>query len=157
MHEPVGVECAAPFESVSVTVTCSPAAGTNVPLPVSFWRVTVNVCDALISLVAFGAIEIRARTCVHVFVASGLSPACVSPVARVSETLPTLSVVEAWIVVLPGVGELITTVHEPGATPFVVQLLGPTNVAVAPPAFDSENVITVPAGAFTKPAPSPAF
>src|SRR5262249_40026282 len=45
VHDPVGAECAAPFESVNVTVTCSPAAGTNVPLPVSFVSVTVNVCD----------------------------------------------------------------------------------------------------------------
>src|SRR5262249_8992725 len=87
----------------------------------------------------------------HVFVASGLSPACVSPVARVSETPPTLTVVVAWIVVVPAVGELITTVQEPdpdAPEPGVVQLLGPTQTAVAPPELVSEAVIEVPSGAF---------
>ena len=45
VHDPVAVPWFAPFESVSVTVTCSPAAATNVPEPVSFDNVTVNVCD----------------------------------------------------------------------------------------------------------------
>ena len=99
VHEPVGAVCAAPFESVSATSTCSPAAGTNVPLPVSFSSVTVNVCECPTSFVALGAIEIRAAAMpVHVFVASLLSPACVSPVARVRDTPPTDTVVVAWIV-----------------------------------------------------------
>ena len=77
-------------------------------------------------------------------------------VARVKETPFTLTVVVAWIVVVPAVGELITTVQEPVA-PTVAQFAGPTNVAVAPPAFVNENEMTVPAGAFTKPVPSFTF
>jgi len=44
VHEPVGAEWLAPFESVNVTDTCSPCAGTNEPAPESFDNVTVNVC-----------------------------------------------------------------------------------------------------------------
>jgi hypothetical protein len=156
VHVPVGVECAAPFESVSVTATCSPAAGTNVPVPVSFSNVTVNVCDTPISFVALGAIAICARTLFQIFVASGLSPAFVSPVDRVSGTPATVTFVVAWIVVVPIVGELITTVHDP-VPPDVVQLDGPTNVADAPPAFDSVKLIVVPSGAFTNPVPGLTF
>jgi len=158
VHEPDAAVCAAPFESVSVTATCSPAAGTKVPVPVSFDNVTVNDCDAPTSAVAEGEIEICARTvaAVHVFVASGPSPACASPVARVSETPPTATVVVAWIDVEPAVGELITTMHDPLALA-VVQLLGPTNDADAPPEFVTEKLTTVPAGAFTDPEPEPSF
>ena len=60
VHVPVGAAWAAPSESVRVTSTCSPAAATKLPVPVSFSRVTVKVCGALTSLVALGAIEIRA-------------------------------------------------------------------------------------------------
>src|SRR5262245_63558665 len=56
----------------------------------------------------------------------------------------------------PSVGELITTEHEP-VPPWVAQLLGPTNVAVAPPAFVSEKVITIPFGAFTGPVHGSTF
>jgi hypothetical protein len=45
-------------------------------------------------------------------------------------------------------------VHDPDASD-VVQLDGPTNTADAPPPFTNENEITVPAGAFTGPAPFP--
>ena len=34
-----------PLDGVNVTVTVSPAAATNVPVPVSFSNVTVNVCE----------------------------------------------------------------------------------------------------------------
>src|SRR5215471_19935667 len=91
----------------------------------------------------------------HSFVASELSPRRASPVDRVSGTPLTVTVVEAWIVVVPAVGELIVTVHEP-VVPTVVQLDGPTKVAVAPPAFVSENVINVPAGALLNVVPSGA-
>jgi hypothetical protein len=77
-------------------------------------------------------------------------------VVRVSETPPTDSVVVALIVVVPAVGELIVIVHEP-VPPTVLHELGPTNVAVAPPAFVSEKLIVVPGGAFTYPLPSPRF
>src|SRR5690348_10497028 len=92
---------------------------------------------------AFGAIQI--------FVA-GPEFAPTPFVVRVSETPPTLTVVLALTVVVPAVGELITTVHAP-VPPMVVQVDGPTKVAVAPPAFDSEKEITVPSGAFTNPVP----
>ena len=60
---PVGAVWRAPFESVSVTATCSPAAGTKpAPSPVSFQSVTMNVCDWPTRLVAFGAIVIFAST-----------------------------------------------------------------------------------------------
>ena len=61
VHVPVGAVCAAPLESVNVTSTCSPAAGTK-PAPMSFCRVTVKVCGAPTSLVASGAIVILAAT-----------------------------------------------------------------------------------------------
>src|SRR5205814_1730210 len=57
------------------------------------------------------------------------------------------------IVVVPVVVDEITAVQDP-VPPAVVHVVGPTNAAVAPPAFVSENVITVPSGAFTKPAPA---
>src|SRR5690348_12228832 len=63
VHEPVGAECTAPFASVNVTSTCSPAAGTKVPEHVFFISVTVNVCDIPTSFVAEGAIAIVAPTC----------------------------------------------------------------------------------------------
>ena len=59
---PVGAVCAAPFESVSVTVTCSPPRPRTCRCPVSFCSVTVNVCGWPTSFVAFGAIEILALT-----------------------------------------------------------------------------------------------
>src|SRR5450759_3689764 len=67
----------------------------------------------------------------------------------------TVTSVAAWIAVLPEVGDEITTVQEP-VSPAVVQLLGPTKLAVAPAELASENVITVPFEALTKPAPEPA-
>jgi len=45
VHVPVGAVCVAPFESVSVTSTCSLAAGTKMPVPVSLSSVTVNLRD----------------------------------------------------------------------------------------------------------------
>ena len=44
--------------SVSVKSTCSPAAGDEAAVPVSFSSVTVKVCGWPISFVAFGVIEI---------------------------------------------------------------------------------------------------
>jgi len=51
----------APLDVVSVTVTCSFAAGPK-PEPLSFSSVTVKVCGWPTSFVALGAIEIRALT-----------------------------------------------------------------------------------------------
>jgi hypothetical protein len=76
----------------------------------------------------------------------------VSPVERVSVTPPTLSVVVAWIVVVPAVGELIVTVQSP-VVPTVVHWFEPTN---APGPAWIEPVQLVPAGAFVKP-PDPSF
>src|SRR4051812_3420279 len=89
----------APLPFVSVTLQAVPAGTGTKPLPVSCSTVTVNVCGAPTSFVAFGAIEIRAFT--QFFVASELSPACASPVERVRVTPPTVRVVVAWIVVCP--------------------------------------------------------
>src|SRR6185436_16571702 len=103
--------------------------------------------------VADGVIEIRAVA--QPLVASVESPGCLSFVSRWRTRPPTMTSVLALIVVVPAVGELITTVHEP-VPPDVVHELGPTNVAVAPPALLSENVIVVPSGALTNP-PVPVF
>src|SRR4051794_11705137 len=93
---------------------------------------------------------------IQTLVASALSPAFASPVARVSETPRTDTFVDAWIDVDPAVGELVVTVQEP-VPPAVVQLDDPTNVAEAPPEFVSEKLITVPSGAFAEPVPSFTF
>ena len=81
----------APFESVSVTLTCSPAAGTNPrPSPSSFQSVIMNVCDWPTRLVASGAIVIFAST--QRFDATSVLP-CWPSVFRVSGTVPTVTVV----------------------------------------------------------------
>ena len=96
-----------------MTSTCSPAAGTNGPCRCPSCSVTVKVCGWPTSLVAFGAIVIFALT--HVFVASALSPAVPSPVARVSGTPPTVTVGRcALTVVTPVVLEVSATVQRPG-------------------------------------------
>src|SRR3954468_20039324 len=100
--------------------------------------------------------SVRTVSLAQVLFASAESPTFPSPVARVSGTPPTVTVVVAFTVVVPVVEELITTEHEP--RPFATeQLLGPTNAAVAPPEFVSENEIDVPFGAFTNPPPAPKF
>src|SRR5215470_16956153 len=90
----------------------------------------------------------------HVFCASTLSPTFPSPVARVNETPITETVVEARTTVVPAVPEVICTVHEP-VVPEVVQLLTPPTKLPGPDRI--ENVIVVPAGAFTKPVPGFTF
>ena len=62
----------------------------------------------------------------------------------------TVTSVVALIDVVPAVGELIVTVHEPVA-PAVCSCSAPTNAAVAPFEFVSEKLIVVPSGAGTKP------
>jgi len=140
VHEPDGAECAAPFESVNPTATCSPAAGTKVPVPVSFDNVTVNDCDAPTSAVVDGEIAICPRTAPaanHVLSAIGESPGSPSPVTRVSDTPPTFGSATAAMDVVPAVVDLITIGQDP--VPFtVVQLLEATNVPVAPPEFEIE-------------------
>ena len=99
-------------------------------------------------VVAESWMSVRAVASAHSLFAAALSPTLPSPVARVSETPPTETVVVALIVVVPGRGRADLTVHEP-VPPVVRQKLLPTKLADAPPEFCSENVIWVPFGAFT--------
>src|SRR5262245_44218348 len=101
-------------------------------------------------------ISVATVSSAQVFVASPLSPTLPSPVERVSAVPPTVTVVVARTVVVPVVDDVITTEHEP-KPPEVVQLLGPTNAAVAPPEFVSVKLIVVPLGAFANPAPASTF
>ena len=80
--------------------------------------------------------------------ASAPSPAFESPVERVTETPPTVSVVVAWTVETPAVGETRLTVQAPAA---VVHL--PSAGVNVPGPLGTENVTVVPSGAFTKPPP----
>src|SRR5690349_4527518 len=89
----------------------TPAPTGAKPLPVSASTVAVNVCDWPTALVAFGAIVIAALT--HSFDAFGPSPGCASPVCRFSVTPATERLVEAWIVDVPVVEELIVTWQAP--------------------------------------------
>ena len=94
---PVAAVCAAPFESVSVKSTCSPAAGLNTPAPaVSFKSVTVNVCGWPISFVASGST--RRGYCSRIFAATNrLMPGPLPPgpllpaVERVSACPPIVN------------------------------------------------------------------
>src|SRR5262249_19824369 len=88
------------------------------------------------------------------FCASTLSPARPSPLDRVSETPFTVTVVESRTTVTPGVADVICTVHEPVA-PIVVQVFTPPTNEPGPDRI--VTVISVPAGAFTKPVPSFTF
>src|SRR5215218_262318 len=100
--------------------------------------------------------SVRAVASAHVLLASALSPAFASPVVRVSATPLTVTVVDALIVVVPTVVELIVAEQEP-VPPAVVQLFAPTKAADAPPAFVRPNVMTVPFGALPKPEPEFTF
>src|SRR5262249_50133415 len=147
---PAGVGVA-PLPAVHVAVTFAPAAGTNTALPRSSVTVTVNVCGLPTSLAADGAIVIAAAT--HVLFAFALSPVRPSPVDRVSEPPPTLTVELALTTVVPVVPDEITTVQEP-VPPVVVQVFAPTKL---PGPLTFVNVIRVPSGAFTYPPPRPSF
>ena len=104
----------APFESVSVKSTCSPAAGTNVPVPVSFGSVTVKVCGWPTSLVASGAIEIFALT--QVFDGRAGVRARRRSVSRVSVSAADRDASCApMTVVTPVVAEVRSTVQLAGA------------------------------------------
>ena len=132
-----------------MTVTVSPAAATK-PEPVSFCNVTVNVCGCtdLVRRIR------RDRDLRRSPVLDGISTItrCASPVARVSETPPTATVVVARNVVVPAVADVIVTVQSPVA-PTVAHVAEPTN---EPGPLRMLTVHDVPAGAFTKP-PEPAF
>src|SRR5258708_32896856 len=73
----------------------------------------------------------------------------------------TVTVVVARIVLVPGVGDVIVTLHEPvpGAVvpepEPVVHVLGPTKLPTEPDS--SEKVMLVPSGAFAGPVPSSTF
>src|SRR5262249_692882 len=95
----------------------------------------------------------------NVFSAFGPSPTFVSPVVRVSLMPPTSTVVEAWIVFVPGTEEGITTSQVPlpeiwggtGSPVLHVCVFG-----VAAPEM-TVTVHTVPSGAFTNPLPVPSL
>jgi len=99
--------------------------------------------------------SVRADASAHNFAASALSPNFASPVARVNDTPPTTTVVDAFTDDVPVVDELITTEHEPPLA--TVHVAGPTKLADAPPEFANANETTVPAGALTNPAPAFTF
>ena len=89
----------APLDGVSVTSTCSFAAGVCWPLPLSLVSVTVNVCGTPTSFVASGAIEICALP--HVFWA-GLEFRPWPFVVRVTWRPASVTVPEAETTDVPG-------------------------------------------------------
>src|SRR3954453_18073462 len=97
VHVPVTGPWLAPFVSVSVKSTCSPAAGTR-PAPGFFRTGTVNVWGTPTSLVALGEIVICART--QFFVAGPELP-CVESVERVRVTPFSVNVVVALTTSVP--------------------------------------------------------
>src|SRR6266542_328207 len=108
----------APPASTTLKLTCSPFAGTKVPVPGSFFTVTVKVWVSFTGSVSSGAIAIQAST--QLFWAVPLFGA--TPfVERVSETPPTATVVFALITVVPVVAEVSVTSHDP-VPPTVRQL-----------------------------------
>ena len=96
--------------------------------------------------------SVRAVASAHSFVA-GPEFVPVASVSRCSASVLTVTSVAALMVVVPVAVDVMTAVQDP-VPPAVVQLLAPTNAAVAPPAFVSEKLIMVPFGALTKPAPA---
>ena len=149
---PVGAEWVAPFASVNVKSTSSPAAATKpFPSPTSFNSVTVNVCDWPTRFVAAdGVIEIFAST--NVFVAGAEFPP-VPFVLRVKVRPATVGEAEADTTVTPVVFEESVIVQLPVPPDVVhgfaeVKLPGPDTM---------EKLIDVPSGAFTKPVPSFTF
>ena len=100
----------------------------------------VNVCDVLTAFTGDnGLIVMYAST--HVFTALVLSWLNASPVARVKEAEPaTLSVVEAFTVVCPGVEPLIVYVHVPKATPAVAVVQLPELGVTATPLVEKFTV-----------------
>src|SRR5262249_11897538 len=118
--------------------------------PVSFTNVTVNVCGAPTSFVAFGAIEIAAFT--HVLTA-GPEFAPAPFVLRVNETPPTLTVVWADTVVTPVTAD-DNVIWQLPVPPAVVHGFADVN---APGPLSIVKLIWVPSGAFTNPVPSFTF
>ncbi len=110
------------------------------------------MCGSLISLVAFGVIEMRALT--QVLTAGPLLAPTPSVLRVISTPCGVVNVVWAVTVDVPVVGEVMVVVHDP-VPPEVVQLVGGLGVEVAPLASTVVNVMTVPSGAFTNPPPSP--
>ena len=79
----------------------------------------------------------------------------IASVSRVRAMPPTATVVWAKTVEVPVVGEVIVVVHDP-VPPEVVHWVGGFGVDVAPLSM-VVNVMMVPSGAFTYPAPWPAL
>jgi hypothetical protein len=112
---------------------------------------TVPALTEVTTLLLESRISVRAVSSAQNFDA-GPELESVEFVSRCRSTPPTSTSVVALIVVVPDDNELMTTVQEP-VPPEVVQLLEPTNAAVAPPEFVNEKLIVVPLGAFSKPEP----
>ena len=106
---------------MTATVHVVPAGAFVTPVPslTLMWQCNVWFVPTAFVAVA-GVIWMFAST--NVLCAFGPSPTFASPVVRVSETPPTVTVVEAWIVFVPAVEEVITTSQVP-VVPTVVQVL----------------------------------
>jgi hypothetical protein len=140
----------APFAGERATVTVSPAAGTNDPVPVSFSSRAVKVCGSPARPVPVEAIEILAST--HV-VSAGSEFARSPSVPRTSALPFTESVECADTSVTPGRGELSVTPQLP-VPPETVHGLGE---AITPGPESIVNQMPVPSGATCEPAPSQTF
>src|SRR5262249_28842491 len=100
VHWPfAGVNVPGPLTFEKVTTVPSGAA-TYPPVPVFTFTVAVNVCVAPSGFVADAGVMLMLAS-THVLVAFGPSPACASPVARLSVTPATTTEVEAESVVTP--------------------------------------------------------
>src|SRR5438477_503614 len=77
-------------------------------------------------------------------------------VSRVRDTPPTVMVTDALAVTSPADGEVNVTVHVPAEVPGLAQVLVEM-LNAAPLALVSVTAGLVPLGAFTNPAPPPAF
>jgi hypothetical protein len=117
LNGPAGTALA-PFPFVNVTLHGNPAPTGTKPPPVSCNTVTVNVCGAPTSFVAFGAITIAAFT--HNFDALPLPPAVVFAAVAVARVIDTVGPGEgpttgmsalAPTTVVPVLAELIVTVQ----------------------------------------------
>ena len=134
-------------DAIAKLITVPSGAFTKPPTPVLTFTCPVSVWFVPTGFEALaGLIWMFAST--QFFVAFPELPFAPS-VSRCSRTPLTVTSVAACTTVTPGVADVITTVQEP-VPPDVVQLVGPTN---EPGPDTMVKLITVPSGAFTKPAP----
>jgi hypothetical protein len=128
-------------------------AGTVSPAPTSTvalsWTIVPTATLAFVTSTCGGWC-----TCVvtdeftQIFWAFALSPGNPSPVVRVSDTPPTLTVVVALITVVPTDADVNVTVQLP-----VASTVRHGDPAIVPGPLTFVTVMLVPAGAFTKPVP----